>query len=233
MDYNVQFFNNYRYTVFVPSNEAVLAAIEAGLPTWEEIREDFRSHCKPYIDEETGEPRRDPNGDIEYTDSLQTYEDSVRIAAKITYLTNFVRYHFADNSVFADKTVLAPNEMVTSSYDKELELFCKIHVDRVANGDGTDLRVCDDVTWKENGNSMGANPFVTVGEKNVLARDISCNKTPVNQQMKGITINSSSAAVIHSIDGYLNHTKVIDGRHDKTWESTIKAKRYLQRYAIR
>ena len=233
LDYNVQFFNNYRYTVFVPSNEAVLAAIEAGLPTWEEIREDFRSHCKPYIDEETGEPRLDPNGEIEYTDSLQTYEDSVRIAAKITYLTNFVRYHFADNSVFADKTVLAPNEMVTSSYDKELELFCKIHVDRVANGDGTDLRVCDDVTWKENGNSMGANPFVTVGEKNVLARDISCNKTPVNQQMKGITINSSSAAVIHSIDGYLNHTKVIDGRHDKTWESTIKAKRYLQRYAIR
>ena len=72
-----------------------------------------------------------------------------------------------------------------------------------------------------------------IGEKNVLARDISCNKTPVNQQMKGITINSSSAAVIHSIDGYLNHTKVIDGRHDKTWESTIKAKRYLQRYAIR
>ena len=233
LDYNVQFFNNYRYTVFVPSNEAVLAAIEAGLPTWEEIREDFRSHCKPYIDEETGEPRLDPNGEIEYTDSLQTYEDSVRIAAKITYLTNFVRYHFADNSVFADKTVLAPNEMVTSSYDKELELFCKIHVDRIANGDGTDLRVCDDVTWKENGNSMGASPFVTVGEKNVLARDISCNKTPVNQQMKGITINSSSAAVIHSIDGYLNHTKVIDGRHDKTWESTIKAKRYLQRYAIR
>ena len=38
---------------------------------------------------------------------------------------------------------------------------------------------------------------------------------------------------IHSIDGYLNHTKVIDGRHDKTWESTINAKRYLQRYAIR
>jgi uncharacterized surface protein with fasciclin (FAS1) repeats len=236
LDYNVQFFNNYRYTVFVPTNNAVQEAIADGLPTWEEIREDFRSHCKPDIDwGGTGEPKIDPNGDIEYTDSLQTYEDSVRIAAKITYLTNFVRYHFADNSVFADKTVLAPNEMVTSSYDKELELFCKIHVDRVANGDGTDLRVCDDVTWKENGNSMigTKQPFVTVGEKNVLTRDISCSGSPVNVAMKGITINSSSAAVIHSIDGYLNHTKVIDGRHDKTWESTIKAKEYLKRYAIR
>ena len=118
---------------------------------------------------------------------------------------------------------------------KDLELFCKLHVDRISNGDGTDLRVCDDVTWKKNGNSMvGATmPFVTVGEKNVLARDISCSSTPVGVQMKGITINSSSAAVIHSIPGYLNHTEVIDGRHDKTWESTIKAKRYLQRYAIR
>ena len=236
LDYNVQFFNNYRYTVFVPTNDAVKEAIAAGLPTWEEIREDFRSHCKPDIDwGGTGEPKLTPDGEIEYTDSLQTYEDSVRIAAKITYLTNFVRYHFADNSVFADKTVLAPNEMVTSSYDKELELFCKIHVDRVANGDGTDLRVCDDVTWKENGNSMvGANqPWVTVGEKNVLARDISCSSSPVNVNMKGITINSSSSAVIHSIDGYLNHTKLVEGRHDKTWESTIKAKEYLKRYAIR
>ena len=51
--------------------------------------------------------------------------------------------------------------------------------------------------------------------------------------MNKITISSSSAAVIHSIDGYLNHTEVVDGRHDKTWETTIKAKRYLQRYAIR
>ncbi|MBO4482329.1 MAG: hypothetical protein J5735_00765 [Prevotella sp.] len=238
LDYNVQFFNNYRYTIFVPTNEAVEAAIADGLPTWEDIREDFRTHCKPEIDDETGQPKLDPDGEIVYTDSLQTYEDSIRIAAKITYLTNFVRYHFADNSIFADKTEIQPNkgeEMVTSSYDKELELFCKLHVDRINNGDGTDLRVCDDVTWKKNGNSMiGATmPFVTVGEKNVLARDISCSSTPVGVQMKGITINSSSAAVIHSIPGYLNHTEVIDGRHDKTWESTIKAKRYLQRYAIK
>ncbi len=237
LDYNVQFFNNYRYTVFVPTNEAIQEAIAAGLPTWEEIREDFRSHCKPMIDwGGTGEPILTPDLEIEYTDSLATYEDSVRIAAKITYLTNFVRYHFADNSVFADKTTLAPNEMVTSSYDKELELFCKIHVDRVSNGDGTDLRVCDDVTWKANGNSMtGAiQPFVTVGEKNVLARDVSCSSTPVNAAMKTIVIQSSSAAVIHSIPGYLNHTALdADGRHDSTWKDVMSAKRYLKRYAIR
>ena len=244
LDFNVQFFNNYRYTIFVPTNNAVKQAIADGLPTWEEIYEDYHSHCKPYLDE-NGNPRIDPNGDIEYTDELVSYEDSMRIQAKITYLTNFVRYHFADNSIFADKTTLAPSEMVTSSYDKELELFCKLHVERKDNGSGTDLRVCDDVTWKKNGNSMDGTspqPFVTLNVaaddgvtdvRNILARDISCSSTPKNVSMNKITISSSSAAVIHSIDGYLNHTEVVDGRHDKTWETTIKAKRYLQRYAIR
>ena len=239
----MQFFNNYRYTIFVPTNEAVEDAIANGLPTWEDIHEDFLAHCKPEIDWETGEQKLDNDGEPMFTDTLATLEDSVRIAAKITYLTNFVRYHFADNSVFADKTVLAPNEMVTSSYDKEIELFCKLHVDRVANGDGTDLRVCDDVTWKANGNSMeGATmPFVTLNEingedvRNVLARDLACSSSPgYNQSMYNCKINSSSAAVIHSIPGYLNHTALdADGRHDSTWKDLQSARRYLKRYAIR
>ena len=235
LDFNVQFFNNYRYTIFVPTNEAVQEAIANGLPTWEEIYEDYHSHCKPETEENEDQTawviKYDDDGEILYTDSLETAEDSIRIAAKITYLTNFVRYHFADNSVFADKTELASNEMVTSSYDKELELFCKIHVDRISNGTGTDLRVCDDVTYKESGM---ANAFTTVGESNVLTRDISCSSTPKNANMKGITINSSSAAVIHSIPGYLNHTALdSDGRHDGTWKDIKSARRYLKRYAIR
>ena len=231
LDYNVQFFNNYRYTVFVPTNDAIKDAVAAGLPTWEDIEADYYSHCKQDVDDE-GNPKVDDEGEPVYTDELATLEDSTRIAAKITYLTNFVRYHFADNSVFADKTELKANEMVTSSYDKELELFCKIHVDRVKNGDDVDLRVCDDVTWKKNGNSMASN-FVTVGERNVLARDISCNSTPINVAMRGITINSSSAAVIHSIPGCLNHVALdADGRHDGTWKDLQSARKYLKRYAI-
>ena len=236
LDQNVQFFNNYRYTIFVPTNEAVQAAIDAGLPTWEEIEEDYLNHRKPEIDEETGVQKVDDDLEPQFLDELATYEDSLRIATKITYLINFVRYHFADNSVFADKTELDPFEMVTSSYDKELELFCKIHVDRTA----TDLRVCDDVTWKANGHSMNT-AFTTVGEKNVLARDVSCvnnqdkkGKAPVKTAMKGIVISSSSAAVIHSIPGCLNHVALDSyGRHDGTWKDIKAAKRYLKRYAIR
>ena len=230
-DYNVQFFNNYRYTVFVPTNEAVKAAIAAGLPTWEEIEQDYMSHRKKEWDPETNDWKLSPDSEpdkiiYEYTDSLETLEDSLRIQAKISYLTNFIRYHFADNSVFADKTALADNEMVTSSYDSELGLFCKIHVDRVRKGDETALRVCDEVTYKIDPNQK----METVGEKNVLARDMSCSKRPVGVVMTGISLDASSAAVIHQIDGVLNHTELVNGRYDSTWATPTAAKRYLKRY---
>jgi uncharacterized surface protein with fasciclin (FAS1) repeats len=238
LDYNIQFFNNFRYTIFVPTNEAVATAIANGLPTWDDIYEDYHSHCKPELDPVTEEQLYDSNGDSLFTNELRTYEDSIRIQAKITYLTNFIRYHFADNSVFADKSELtdADGEMVTSSYDHETGLFCKIHVDRIKQGDETLLRVCDDATFKQN----PTNKMATVGEKNVLARDISCSnatgdkkgKSPRGQAMTNIILDASSAAVIHQINGTLNHTALVGGRHDSTWNTTSNARKYLKRYAI-
>jgi uncharacterized surface protein with fasciclin (FAS1) repeats len=236
-DYNIQFFNNYRYTIFVPTNDAIREAIANGLPTWEDILSDYHSHCKHELDAETGEWLKDEDGEYTYTNELETYEDSIRIQAKITYLTNFIRYHFADNSVFADKSELsdANGEMVTSSYDHETGLFCKIHVDRVKQGDETVLRVCDDITYKNDRN----NKIPTVKElNNILARDISCSKSkkgtaPRNVNMQGIVLDASSAAVIHQIDGVLNHTALVGGRHDSAWSTTANAKKYLKRYAIK
>ncbi len=240
LDYNIQFFNNYRYTIFVPTNDAVQAAVDAGLPTWEEIEADYLAHCKPLMKEEPdtlwaddgsytlyNDTVRDSDGNPEYTDSLKTATDSLRIAAKITYLTNFIRYHFADNSVFQDKTAMESNEMVTSSYDNELGLFCKIYVDRIKQGDGSVLRVCDDDTYKMNPD----NKMPIVNEPNVLARDVSCSLAPVNRPMTGVVLQSSSAAVIHQIDGVLNHTPLVNGRHD-VWSEPATAKKYLKRYAI-
>ena len=230
LDYNIQFFNNYRYTIFVPTNEAIQEAIANGLPTWEEIYEDYHSHCKHALDPVTGEWATNTDGEYEYSDSLETTEDSVRIAAKITYLTNFIRYHFADNSVFADNSEIGDidGEMVTSSYDHETGLFCKIHIDRVKQGGETLLRVCDDPTFK----SDPSNKMPTVGEKNVLARDVSCNKSPRGVAMTGVTLDASSAAVIHQINGVLNHTALKDGRHDSAWSTTAGARKYMKRYAI-
>ena len=234
LDQNIQFFNNYRYTIFVPTNEAIEEAIANGLPTWEEIIEDYETVFEVNKNEKDSLENEFDKSDyvMNEADSLRHEElikilgeDSLRLQAKITYLTNFVRYHFADNSVFADKSELEENEMVTSSYDSDLGLFCKIHVDRVKEGGETVLRVRDDNSGIK---------YPTVGEKNVLARDISCSSSPVNTPMstssKKITLDASSAAVIHSINGVLNHTELVDGRHDSTWATPASAKKYLKRY---
>jgi uncharacterized surface protein with fasciclin (FAS1) repeats len=37
LDYDVRFLNTYHYTLYVPTNEEVLKAIQAGLPTWDDV----------------------------------------------------------------------------------------------------------------------------------------------------------------------------------------------------
>lgn len=37
MDYNINFFNRYHYTIYVPTNEKMQEAIANGLPTWDKI----------------------------------------------------------------------------------------------------------------------------------------------------------------------------------------------------
>jgi uncharacterized surface protein with fasciclin (FAS1) repeats len=37
LDFNVRFLNTFHYTLYVPTNDAVLAAIQNGLPTWEDV----------------------------------------------------------------------------------------------------------------------------------------------------------------------------------------------------
>ena len=235
LDYNVQFFNNYHYTAFVPSNDAVKAAIAQGLPTWEEISEDYANNLEYHINIKDSLYNLISEGTYTEQDSLDYVAadkaaslDSLRLQAKITYLTNFVRYHFADNTVFVDNSNIAEEEMVTSSYDKELGLFCKLLVSRNAGV----LSVRDQQTGSTAFNIIYDNDT----EKNVLARDVECSSSPVNTPMstssKKITLDASSACVIHRIDGVLNHTALVNGRHDSTWATPESAKRYLKRYAI-
>jgi hypothetical protein len=91
--------SNYNYTVFAPTNEAIREAIAKGLPTWESIRADYDKCVNEY-----GE--------------LTNYSDSLRIQANVVYLTNFIRSHFADKSVFADKSEMQ-TELLTNSYNRD------------------------------------------------------------------------------------------------------------------
>ena len=190
LDYNVQFFNNYHYTAFVPSNDAVKAAIAQGLPTWEEISEDYTNNLEYHINIKDSLYNLISEGTYTEQDSLDYVAadkaaslDSLRLQAKITYLTNFVRYHFADNTVFVDNSNIAEEEMVTSSYDKELGLFCKLLVSRNAGV----LSVRDQQTGSTAFNIIYDNDT----EKNVLARDVECSSSPVNTPMSTSSKKSS------------------------------------------
>lgn len=117
---NVRFFNNYRYTVYLPDDEAVEEAIELGLPTWESIRE--------YMEL-----------DLEAEDRTELTEDeeearNVKAAAMVTQLINFIRYHFQDNAIYADTPALTATEYETATMDSESGVYCKVTVSSTGNG---------------------------------------------------------------------------------------------------
>ncbi len=247
-DYNVQFFNNYRYTIFVPTTSAIQDAIANGLPTWDEI-EEYWDNIPSYADRAQHDATSgkyyvlndDPSKakpDTIWVDESKIndpethcalYSDSIKVQAMITYLINFVRYHFADNSVFVDKSLLRASDFVTASYDNDKGLFCKINIRRPQ----TDVLEVQDSYTDENENVI-TGPWIPVeGRYNIMARDVSCSSTPAGKTtMNGITIDGSSFAVIHQINKVLNHTLLKNGRHDSTWATTSDAKKYLKRYAI-
>lgn len=204
VDYNVQFFNNYRYTVLVPTNTAIEEAEQQGLPTWETIEDYYNSITN--------------NGE----EQIPTWEDSLKLQAMIVYLNNFVRVHFLDNSVFVDKDALAETDLVSSSYNSNLGVFMKVHAKREMRGGKMSMIVRDDV---------GGNEILVTDNCNVLARDISCSTSPVGRNtMNGITIQGSSFAVIHEIDGVMRHTELVNGRYDSDWATPAAAKAFIKKF---
>ena len=240
LDQNIQFFNNYRYTIFVPTSTALNEARAKGLPTWEEIEADYED-MKPIMDE-SKTLRQSIKDYLAKKDTVEAERlqqrlnailpiaqaDSLILQAKCTYLINFVRYHFADNSIFVDKSTYPVKDFVTASYDNQKGLFCKVNVRRPSSDV---LEVQDYSVTDSKGNSLS--PWVPItGKYNVMARDYSCSSKPTDKSMKGISIQGSSFAVIHQVPSVLNHTELVNGRHDSQWSSAAAAKKYLKRFAI-
>ena len=74
---NIRLFDNYNYTVYVPTNESIKEMIDKGyLPTWD----DYKSYAE----------------DAERGDSTAIKAQTI-IAERIQ---NFLRYHIQDNSIF-------------------------------------------------------------------------------------------------------------------------------------
>jgi hypothetical protein len=189
LDYNfAPLIGNTPYTAYIPTNEAVRRAIAQGLPTWEDIYEDYQSHRMPDLDPDTGKPYTNDEGEIEYTNMLQSAEDSIRIANKILTLTNFIKAHFHFGMAIADQEPFQ-GEYKSLAMDENL-VSRKLTVNSTGNGNMT---VTD---W--NGRT-----FNVLDNKNVFAHDYTCNKSPRGVAMYNITFNGKRPCVIHQIDGVI------------------------------
>ena len=106
----VESFNTYHYTIYVPSNESVRAAIEDGLPTMDDAEEFILTQEDNYY--------FDPD----------EYRDSIR-----ALIADFVNYHIQDNSVYVGGGSTTGN-FETSTLDETTGTFCRIKVTGSNNG---------------------------------------------------------------------------------------------------
>jgi hypothetical protein len=169
-------FNNYHYTVYVPTNESIDRLIADGtLPTWEDVAQ------------------LDP-------DDPEQQAEAERLSQKIN---DFLRYHIQDNSFFigANNIVAKDDQskdIVEAQYetafiDKKEKKFNRLTVTLTPSGDA--------ITVKD---AVGNVRHVVTSDPslyNQMAREYTY--TTDSKSSSGNNIFASSSAVVHQIDGPL------------------------------
>lgn len=185
-EYTVDVFNTYHYTIYVPSNDAILEAIANGLPTMEQADEYLASLGKTLS-----------------ADEKQLYYDKIS-----EILRDFVCYHIHDNSVYIGGANVTNREYQTSALNMDENLFRRLKVS--ANNES--LIVVDDAGFTHSVNVVPGKEGVLY---NVMARDYLFNNGMSGIQtdedgnsketdvMVCQQIETSSFAVIHGVDGVL------------------------------
>ena len=209
MDYNVRFFSTYRYTVYIPTNSAVEAEIDKGLPTWESI-EEFINNAKQEIQE------KEEHSAI-YNPEEDTKAYKLKAQAMCTALLNFVKYHFQDDAIYNDKPALPATAFETACINAETNRYITVTVQR--NG-FNNFSVTD---------QAGNTRHIDSSRNNILTRDLQFDKAGAS----ATTIETSSFAVLHQIDGVLNFTKLPNGRYEGLYDTSAKARKFMAKYPIR
>lgn len=185
---NVSLFENYNYTVYVPTNESIRELIDAGyLPTWEDSEATFEIY----------------NGD----ESTQEEKDEAAIKMDVIKerIQNFVRYHIQDNSIIIggapskdpDGNYLTTVDYETMMINPDNGRFYSLNVTYTSNG----LELKD-------GLGQPHEVITTPGLYNNICREYWLTKEstalPYNR-----TIYMDSDAIIHQIDGVLSYQKYL------------------------
>jgi hypothetical protein len=175
LDQNVNFFNGYNYTFFAPDNNAMeIAYNNNGLPRISEIKEIFEKYQGSEGDYSEGEIR----------------QAKADVLKKLNALRAFVRYHFQNNSVFADNKV--PRTTYQSMYSSELGIPAKITTEST---DGI-LTVTD-----ATGHSVRIDANSKDKLVNMMTRDYEFDARAASAK----NISVSSFAVVHQISEPLRY----------------------------
>lgn len=213
----VRFFNNYRYTIFLPSDDAVAAAIEKGLPTIEDIENFVSLHCSG------------SNWDGEKDEATGMPVNQLKAQAMYTCLVNFIKYHFCDQSYFVDRFV--DNAYTTSQSactDSKTNTFINVSIKHAKHANGDVMEVRD---------AAGRVSEVTTDAQynNIFARDYELNAS-ASQNPK--YIKSSSYAVLHGLKGkdfllFDSSWNAESSRFDTYWATSQKAKVFVKRFELK
>lgn len=222
----VRFLNNFRYTLYVPTNQAVNNAYALGLKTQDQIAdwiEQHKGYDKEVINPETNEK------ETVHVDEL-TPENQAKAQAMITMLINFIRYHFQDQAFYVDNVV-----------DNDFAGYQTSCMDKRADGTLSyiSINVKQDrqkITLRDN----AGNPEVHVMEPyNLLARDVDYETGFDGAYIFYKGFRNSSFVAIHQVDAALNFVKESQwkndykGRFDGAWADAATAKAFTAKYKIR
>ena len=187
---NVNYFNSYNYTVYAPDNEAMQKAYALGLPKWSDIKAIYEP-----IQERYEREKAEKNISAE----VQAARDQA--LAMVEEINNFVRYHFQDNSVYADNVIDAG--VYSTACTDTLGIRQRL---TVSGGNGK-LTVTD-----HSGQTITIDANNSARYVNVMTRDYELNK-------RQHVINNSSFAVVHQISTPLNfHSAEGNSRYDAMWK---------------
>lgn len=201
LDLNVNFFNGYNYTFFAPDNAAMTMAYnEMGLPTSDEIYDIYNKFVE--ADEEEY-----PEG------SDEVVEAKAQVLNMINALRAFIRYHFQNNSVFADNFVAQTTYQ--SLYSSNLGIPVNI---TTASTNGV-LTVTDEAKQQITINADDKERLV-----NKMARDYEFD----TNRESASSIAVSSFAVVHQTSTPLCFNK--SKRYDDAWSSKAAVQAAAKNY---
>ena len=195
---NVNYFNSYNYTVYAPDNEAMRKAYERGLPRWSDIKVLFDQYSEQLDREKAG-------GTI--SEEVQAARD--KALAMVEEINAFIRYHFQDNSIYADNVI--EEGIYPTACSDELGIREKL---TVTGGSGK-LTVTD-----KRGQQVTIDANSTSKMVNQMTRDYVINA-------RQHVLNTSSFAVVHQISTPFSIHADTD-RYDGAWTGNGARQRLQQ-----